>query len=1114
MNYREKYLLFDKLTTVMEQRNWEQAVVWADRLWEGWPLEKKMAQAVLAAYIDGNDAQRAAKAAEYYQEQFSPLDGVGYFYLGRVAFLNDDWQTAESHFKQALASEDLAGWYRGAVYSIYATLCRQTGRGSEAAKFYLQSVDYKDMDHGKPEEYSNYLFNLHYLDEPQEFMLAAAKEYGALFQGYSWYTHNKKRCHDKIKVGYISPDLRFHVVAFFSYAFFHDYDKNRFEVYCYTNCIEDTASQQFKAMVDGWRNIRGLTAKQAAEIIVADEIDILVDLAGHTGWNLLPVLAYKPAPVQVSGIGYFDTTGLPAVDYFLADFYTDPAEGSRRNDRFFTEKLLRLPHSHFCFMWHGNPSWPSPAPFQKNGFVTFGSFNNFSKVTDEMLKIWAEILAKVPGSRLLLKAAVFNNPYGRKLAVDRIHAAGITDGQLRLEPQEADYLPSYSKVDIALDTYPYPGGGTTCDALYMGVPVVTLVGERHNARFGYSLLMNIGVPECCAFSEGEYIAKAVELAQDEKRLVRYHQVLRRQMETSPLMQPTDYMMEVESAYERIFQQWQEKQIDFVKDFQQLAEHMEKEEWQQVKRLANRIIVAEIVPVKVWFAGAMASFKLREYERAAWWLRRALQFDVQDDAELYRLLAVVEKERGHYSAAYAAVQKALICLQQSDASVNSDFLLNLTMVGALCALESGRTKEAVALYSQGITLAEKLEDQCVAYSSWLLAFHALGITPEDYKKAHLGYNRLFANIQPCKAPEEYGHRRLRIGYLSGDFRQHVMYAFYYQLLVMHDKNEFSLYAYAMNSAHDIYTKRVRQAVDVFVDASQWEYSDIAKKIRQDEIDILVDLGGHSAGSGLPVLAWRPARVQLSGLGYINQTGLQEVDYYLTDAVVDPEDLQTSKMGYKEKPLYLPSLFCYAGQKDLPASLDAPVSRNGYITFGVFNRYLKITDEMLLCWKRIMNRVPDSRLLLKSRIYGDFAGMEEVFARLEKLGLDMDRIQFEPESSDYIQRYLDVDIALDTYPWTGGGTTCDALYMGVPVITRYSERHGTRFSLSILTAAGFKELAAEALQDYEDKAVALALDCNLLNQLHRILRQRMKKSLLMDGKRYVQELEGYYRKIVRK
>ena len=558
LDYRQRHQLFSQLETALEQRRWQQAIALATRLQGGRPREREMWNAIMAAYIDGGDAALAQAGARDYAARF-PHDGICHFYCGRAALLGDDWQGAERHFQAALADRGLRGWYRGAVCSIYATLCRKLGRAAEAARYYQISARYKDLAHGQAAEYSNYLFNLHYLAKSQDFMLQAAQGYGALFCDVKPYQHDRARHarHPKIRVGYISPDLHFHVVAFFSYAFLHDYDHDRFAVYCYTDCIEDAASEGFKGMVDVWRNVRGLAPDAVAAQVYRDEIDILFDLAGHTAGNFLPVLARKPAPVQLSGIGYFDTTGLPAVDYFLADPYTDPitvADG-QPNDAYFTEKLLRLPHSHFCFMWHDDPPAVGEAPCLRKGYVTFGSFNNFTKVTDDMLQRWGVILQRVPGSRLCLKAGIFNHAYGRQVAEQRLRAAGIDLARVTLAGTEAAYLQRYADIDIALDTYPYPGGGTTCDALYMGVPVLTLVGRRHNARFGYSLLMNAGLPELCAFTPEEYVAKAVALADDKARLQHYRQTLRAQLCQSPVMQAGAYMQEVEAAYTQIFQRW-------------------------------------------------------------------------------------------------------------------------------------------------------------------------------------------------------------------------------------------------------------------------------------------------------------------------------------------------------------------------------------------------------------------------------------------------------------------------------------------------------------------------------------------------------------------------------
>lgn len=1099
MTYRERKKLFDELTTLMDRRAWPEAVAAADRLRTGGLADRRMYEAVLAAYIDSGlpgAAEKLAAAIPEYAAQF-PQDGVSHFYQGRAALAAGDRRAAEQAFREALADEQMPAWYRGATYSICATLCRELGDAEQAAKLYLASAKYKDLAHGQASEYSNYLFNLHYLDRPQDEMLAAAKGYGALFAGVSQYTHDRARHrrHKKIRVGYISPDLHFHVVAFFSYAFLRNYDHSRFAVYCYTDCVEDAASREFAAMVDVWRNVRGLTDAQAAEVADHDEIDILFDLSGHTGWGFLPALARKPAPIQVSGIGWFDTTGLSAVDYFLADGDTDPVDvDGTPNDAYFTEKLLRLPHSHFCFMWHDNPPPVAPAPFLGNGFVTFGSFNNFTKVSDRVLRLWAQILARVPQSRLYLKAKIFGDAYGREKALARIEAAGIDRTRVRYETTEAKYLAHYADMDIALDTYPYPGGGTTCDALYMGVPVVTLVGARHNARFGYSLLMNVGLGELCAFSPEEYIEKAVALAGDAPRLQRYHLTLRRQMRRSPVMQAEDYMGDVERLYEKIYHAW-------------LGEEMPER------------MPAEWTAEALRRAAAFVQNPQQHGLHARWFLQEARKRDPAHAPELLRALADVCRVTKRFAEGFAAARAAEAALQEKrgTCAIPKDnegaraFRASLHAIGAKCALESGHAKAAVLWYQQAAQEATNDRDRLAMASAALLAAHAYEEDPGAEQQAHLGYAAFLPpKIQPFRTfPERGKHARIRVGYLSPDFRHHVMFAFYYALLVGHDAARFEIFLYSLGETHDHFTELAQQAADHFADLAGKRYDEVAKRIHDDGIDILVDLAGHTTHSGLPVLAYRPAPVQVSGLGYMAATGLPQVDYFLTDSAADPAPDGAYWAAFHEEPVVLTSQFCYTGRSDVPAPAGAPCKKNGFVTFGVFHRYQKWTDEMIRLWAEILQRVPTARLLMKCEALGDDATAAEAFDRLEACGLPMERVQLEGADAQYMERMRDVDIMLDTYPYAGGGITCDALFMGVPVVTRYGTTRGSRFGLSIFSAAGLAELAAPDAQNYVARAVSLAQDAETLDALHHGLRAMMMQSRLMDVEAYCREVETAYR-----
>ena len=270
-----------------------------------------------------------------------------------------------------------------------------------------------------------------------------------------------------------------------------------------------------------------------------------------------------------------------------------------------------------------------------------------------------------------------------------------------------------------------------------------------------------------------------------------------------------------------------------------------------------------------------------------------------------------------------------------------------------------------------------------------------------------------------------------------------------------------------------------------------------RLPRDEIDVLVDLAGHSAGGALPVFAYRPAPVQVSGLGYVNTTGLSAVDYFLTDDIVDPP---AHEAFFTEEPVCLTSQFLYTAKSAAPEPAGAPSREKGYIVFGVFNHWYKITDEMLFCWREIMARVPKSRLLLKCQELFAPAMQEEALQR--------------PATSDYMERWLAVDIALDTYPYPGGGTTCDALYMGVPVVTRYGRRRGTRFGLSLLKNVGLEALAAADGRAYIEKAAALAHDAALLDELHRTLRSRLAASPVMQATSYMAEIERFYELAVEK
>ena len=353
--------------------------------------------------------------------------------------------------------------------------------------------------------------------------------------------------HKKIRVGFLSADFCRHTTMTWSWSLMTGLDKNVFEIYFYSNGkVKDYITEHLRSIAEGWHDIFNLTDEEAAELIYNDEIDILFDLSGHTSGNRLCIAAYRPATVQMSGIGYMNSTGLECFDYFLSDIYCAGDES------YFTEQLIRLPHSHFCYEPLTKKLDPVDfPPCIKNGFITFGSFNKFYKMSDSILITWKKILDAVPDSRLILKAKMFNTKEGKTFAGEKLKNFGFDLKQIEMRPHSTNHLVEYGDVDIALDTFPYTGGVTTCEALYMGVPVVSLYGDRHGSRFGLSILKNVGLEELAVDSYDEYIKRALMLASDWDLLTLLRKNLRTMMMNSQLLDSESYVREIKNAFIKI-----------------------------------------------------------------------------------------------------------------------------------------------------------------------------------------------------------------------------------------------------------------------------------------------------------------------------------------------------------------------------------------------------------------------------------------------------------------------------------------------------------------------------------------------------------------------------------
>jgi predicted O-linked N-acetylglucosamine transferase (SPINDLY family) len=356
----------------------------------------------------------------------------------------------------------------------------------------------------------------------------------------------------KLRIGYVSPDFRKHAVASFIEPVLEFHDRQNFETFCYAEVtLPDAKTNELREMADHWRSTVGMSDEQVARQILSDEIDILIDLAGHTARNRLRVFAYRPAPIQVTWIGYPNTTGLTSIDYRLTCETQNPID----EDSFHTERLLRMPSGSFCFARPKYAPTPSELPAIENKFITFGSLHRPEKISQATLGLWAGVLRSCPESRMSIFNTRFTNETSEKL-INGLVQLGVKPNRLliRNSVNEDHYFHAYDEIDIALDVTPWAGGTTTLEALWMGVPVIAYYGDRRSSRSTAAIMKNIGHASLTASSEIEYQALAKGLSGDIPRLNQYRSMLRAQVEDS-LVDAAKFTSRLESCFRNVWKEW-------------------------------------------------------------------------------------------------------------------------------------------------------------------------------------------------------------------------------------------------------------------------------------------------------------------------------------------------------------------------------------------------------------------------------------------------------------------------------------------------------------------------------------------------------------------------------
>ncbi len=505
--------------------------------------------------------RRHSEAAEAYRRavELRPDDAQAHKDLGVALRDAGRYEAALSSLRQAL---ELRPDYATAVNLIAGTLL-DMGRLAEAIDTYRQGLALNPE--GGFDIHSNLLLTLNYqAGSPPGALLAEARAFGekAARKASPFAGHDNAPDPDRrLRVGLVSGDLGQHPVGYFLQNVLEALDPAKLDVFAYATAErKDALNQRLRRAIAHWHDARfaKMSDEALARQIRADGIDILVDLAGHTGHNRLPVFAWKPAPVQVSWLGYLGTTGLAAMDYLLDDAWALPAGEEAQ----FTETPWRLPESYLCFSPPDSAVEVGPLPALDKGHTTFGCFNNLNKITDDVVACWARVLQAVPEARLYLKTKSLEVPEARDTLLASFARFGIGPERLlikgRFENHE-EHFRAYHEVHIALDPFPYPGITTTVEALWMGVPALAMKGDRFISHQGETILHNVGLPQWIAADADDYAAKAAAFASDIEALATLRAGLRERLLTSPLCDAPRFARNLEAAFRGMWQKWCEQQ---------------------------------------------------------------------------------------------------------------------------------------------------------------------------------------------------------------------------------------------------------------------------------------------------------------------------------------------------------------------------------------------------------------------------------------------------------------------------------------------------------------------------------------------------------------------------
>lgn len=881
---------------------------------------------------------------------------------------------------------------------------------------------------------------------------------------------------EKIRIGYISAFMNRHTVGTFLAGWVEHHNPDAFEVHCYhLGPKSDDLTQHLRRHCHRFHHIPG-NIEAAASRIASDRLNILVYNEIGMDVDAMMLAALRLAPVQCMGWGHPVTSGLPTIDYFLSSELMEPEKA----DRHYSEHLVRLPNLSLCYHPPKLPEEPlsrETLGIPGDRFI-FLSSQSIYKYLPQHDTIFSTIAQKAPTACFVFishRSPHITQRLKRRLrrAFERCHLDFDHFCHFSRRLNAVEFMSLNIAADVFLDTLEWSGGKTTLEAISAGLPVVTLPGRFMRGRHAFAMLKRMGIEETIAQDMDAYCAIAARLANDKA----FFRSVKKQFSDRrhKLYDDTAFIGELENQYRSMVQGVRSA----TADTNESAEH--------------------------WFQSANTAFKQRDYHAAIPCYEKAIAKKPDWDAAHYNLAVALHMAKDDQRAIDHACRAIRINPEYAKA-----YPLLFRLAQHAC---DWPLAEKTALQLDEITRSQLIHG--VKTTEPPMTNIRRCADAETNFKVSRSWGRHISQLCSEWSPhtickdEQTDPQRIRVGYLSSDFKDHAVAYQVKGLLEKHNRNQFVIYGYACNPDNGSpYRKKLARSCDQFRDLHDRSNRFIAEQIRKDGVHILVDMSGHSKDNRLGIAALRPAPIQVSYLGFLSTTGADFIDYVLADAVVVPEAHQRF---YTEKVVYLPH--CYQANDDqLVMAAEKQVRGQWHLpddafVYCSFNQPYKIDAMLFRVWMRILKRVDGAVLWLVER--GALA-RQNLQRSAEKAGVDPKRLIFTgfvPMDQNLARLRL-ADLMLDTVGYNGGATSSNALWAGVPVLTTLGSHWVSRMSASALRCLGLEELIAADLDAYEQIAVDLAANGERLDAIRHRLHHQRTASPLFNTALFARHVESAY------